>query len=138
VNLDDAEFLLSATDVWWGGDVPMLTPEQHSELKGLVHDPILPGKDAWFQHRLDAIFRQAVRSETLFQRVRKGVIVRPGPDKGSKRHPKKLSTVVRRELKQISKSAESLAAVLEDANDVRPFNVTMPFLHSLDPTRTWR
>ena len=138
MNLDDDEFLLSATDVWWGGDVPMLTPEQHSKLNGLIRDPMLPEKEDWFQDRLDAIFGQAVRSETLFQRVRKGVIVRPGPDKGSKRHPKKLSTVVRRELKQISKSAESLAAVLEDANDVRPFNVTMPFLHSLDPTRTWR
>lgn len=117
MNLDDAEFLLSSTDVWWGGEVPMLTPDQHSELKDLVHDPILPEKEGWFQDRLDAIFGQAVRSETLFQRVRKGVIVRPGPDKGSKRHPKKLSTVVRRELEQISKYAESLAAALEDAND---------------------
>ena len=117
MKLDDSEFLLGSTDVWWAGDVPTITPDQHSELKGLVRDPILAGKEGWFQVRLDAIFRQAVGSETLFQKVRKGVIVRPAPDKGAKRHPKKLSTLVRRELKQISKSAESLAVALESASE---------------------
>ncbi|MCH8113043.1 MAG: hypothetical protein IH905_14000 [Proteobacteria bacterium] len=118
MNLDDAEFLLGSTDIWWAGDVPTLTPDQHSELEDLVHHAILPKKESWFQDRLDAIFGQTVRSETIVQSVRqRGFIAPPASGKASKRHPKKLSTVVLRELEQISKSAEALAVALESASE---------------------